>query len=179
MTIYEKYYAMNSALNTALIAQGVTCPIFKYGTVVKKGSGYPEVDGQPVKYPYIQTTFRVTKRQPNGSKTSGTLTDFEYSLNFFTAAAHERMNDAALFIPYETARELIVSPDFLIWSGIANVLNHEETPEFNFHGGLEVLQKGLIFNCQTVVSHVIDFTPKDTDIDENMEVVEGGINFED
>lgn len=178
MTIYEKYYAMNSALNTALIAQGVICPIFKYGTVVKKGTGYPEVDGQPISYPYIQTTFRVTKRQPNGSNASGTLINFEYILNFFTAAIHERMNDASLFVAYETARELIVSPDFLIWAGIANVLNHDETPEFNFHGGSEVLQKGLIFICQSVVSHVIDFTGKIVPVDEAMEVVEDSINFE-
>jgi hypothetical protein len=178
MTIYEKYYAMNAALNTALIAQGVTCPVFKYGSVVKKGNGYPDVDGQPVSYPYIQTTFRVTKRQPNGSSTSGTLIDFEYTLNFFTAAAHERMNDAVLFEPYEMARELIVNPDFLIWRGIANVLNHDETPEFNFRGGLEVLQKGLIFKCQSVVSHVIDYTPEEVDIDDAMETIENSINFE-
>ena len=178
MTIYEKYYAMNAALNTALIAQGVTCPVFKYGSVVKKGNGYPDVDGQPVSYPYIQTTFRVTKRQPNGSSTSGTLIDFEYTLNFFTAAAHERMNDATLFEPYEMARELIVNPDFLIWRGIANVLNHDETPEFNFRGGLEVLQKGLIFKCQCVVSHVIDYIPEEVDIDDAMEVIKDSINFE-
>jgi len=178
MTIYEKYYAMNAALNTALIARGVTCPVFKYGSVVKSGPGYPSVDGQPVSYPYIQTTFRVTKRQPNGTNASGTLIDFEYTLNFFTAARHERMNDAALFEPYETARELIVNPDFLIWRGIANVLNHDETPEFNFHGGLEVLQKGLIFNCQSVVSHVIDFIPEYVSTDDAMEVIEDSINFE-
>ena len=178
MTLYEKYYAMNKALNDALIAQSITCPIFKYGAVVKKGDGYPSLDGNPVKYPYIQTTYRVTKRQPNGSNASGTLIDFEYTLNFFTAAAHERLNDAALFGPYEAARELIVNPDFNIWSGIANVLGHEETPEFNFHGGLEILQKGLIFRCQSVVSHVIDFTPLEVEIEDAMEVVEGSIIFE-
>jgi hypothetical protein len=167
MNINEKYYAMNAALNTALINQRATCPVYKYGSVV-----------QPVKYPYIQTTFRVTKRQPNGSAQSGTLTDFDFYLNFFTAAKHERENDAALFIPYETARELITSPDYLIWSGIANVLNHDETPEFNFHGGLEVLQKGLIFKCQSVVSHVITDNTKYVTIDGAMEVVEGAINFE-
>ena len=167
MTIYEKYYAMNAALNTALAAQGITCPVYKYGTVA-----------QPAKYPYIQTIFRVTKRQPNGSSTSGTLTDFEYSLNFFTAAAHERNNDAALFTPYEVARELIVSPASLIWKDIANVLNHEETPEFNFHGGLEVLQKGLIFKCQSVVSAVISDKTKYVPVDDAMDVVEGAINFE-
>jgi hypothetical protein len=166
MTLYQKYYAMNAALNTALTDHGIVCPVYKYGTVA-----------QPVKYPYIQTTYRVTKRQPDGSVRSGTLVDFEYSLNFFTAAGHERSNDAALFIPYETARELIVSPDTLIWSGIANVLNHDETPEFNFNGGLEVLQKGLIFTCQTVVSHVLADTGTYVPINEAMEVVDGSINF--
>ena len=167
MTINEKYYAMNKALNDGLTGQGVICPVYKYGSVA-----------QPVKYPYIQTTFRVTKRQPNGSSISGTLIDFEFMLNFFTAAKHERENDAALFIPYETARELIVSPDYLIWSGIANVLNHDETPEFNFHGGLEVLQKGLIFKCQSVVSAVISDKTKYVPVDDAMDVVEGAINFE-
>jgi len=168
MTIYEKYYAMNAALSAALVAQGVTCPVYKYGSVPKLQN-----------YPYIQTTFRVTKRQPNASARSGTLTDFEYTLNFFTAAKHERENDAALFVPYETARELIVSPDHLVWAGIANVLNHDETPEFNFHGGLEVLQKGLLFNCQTVTSHVIHDSGTYVPVDEAMEVIEGSINFED
>jgi hypothetical protein len=168
MTLNEKYYAMNKALNTALIAQTIICPVYKYGTVA-----------QPVTYPYIQTFYRVTKRQPNGSVRSGTLIDFEYYMNFFTAAKHERSNDASLFIPYETARELIVSPDYLIWSRIANVLNHDETPEFNFKGGLEILMKGLIFKCQSVVSHVITDTGEYVwPIDSALEVVEGSINFE-
>jgi hypothetical protein len=167
MTINEKYYAMNTALNVALKNHNVQCPVFKYGTVAK-----------PATYPYIQTSYRVTKRQPNGSALSGTLIDFEYYMNFFTAAQNERLNDAALFIPYETARELIVSPDYLIWKGIANVLNHDESPEFNFRGGLEVLQKGLIFKCQSVVSHVIIDSGTFVDIENAMEVVENSLNYE-
>lgn len=167
MTLYEKYYAMNTALNTGLENQSVVCPVYKYGRVAK------DID-----YPYIQSTYRVISRQPNGSTASGTLTDFEYMLNFFTAAAHENTNDTALFIPYETARELIVSPEHLIWRNIANVLNHDETPEFNFKGGLEVIQKGLIFRCQTVVSHVIEDSGEYVSEDDAMEVVEDSINFE-
>ena len=166
MTLYEKYYAMNTALNTALIANDVACQVYKYGTVA-----------QPVKYPYMQSTYRVTKRQPNGSAISGTLIDFEYTLNFFTAAVNERSNDAALFLPYEIARELIVSPDILIWRSIANVLNHDETPEFNFTGGLEVIQKGLIFKCQSVVGYIIPDAGTYVPVNEAIEVVEGAINF--
>ena len=56
MTIYEKYYAMNKALNEFLIGNGYPCPVYKYGTV-------PE----GITYPYIQTTYRITKRQAYGS----------------------------------------------------------------------------------------------------------------
>lgn len=167
MTFNQKYYAMNTALNRAMTGKGLACPVYKYGVV-----------GQPAKYPYMQSTYRITKRQPNGSAGSGTLIDFEYILNFFTAAKNERENDVKLFIPYEAARELIVSPYLMVWAGIANVLNHDETPEFNFKGGLEIIQKGLIFKCQTVISHIISITGEIVDIDEAMEVVEDSINFE-
>ena len=181
MTLYEKYYAMNAALNVALIAQNIKCPVFKYGVVAPvapmAGSG-SEPSGGSIKYPYIQTTYRTIKRQPYGSDLSGTLTDFEYILNFFTAAGHERQNDSALFIPYETARELITNPALMIFSGIASVLEHDETPEFNFKGGLEIIQKGLVFKCQTVVTHVIEDTTTITTTDQILEVVESAMNFE-
>ena len=143
MTINEKYYAMNEALNKALVAQGVNVRVYKYGSVPKGGA-----------YPYFQSYFRVIKRQPFSSSTSGTLVDFEYALNFFTAKSSDEANDAALFEPYEIARELITSPESFIWDGIANILSHDETPEFSVKGGLEVLQRGLVFACQTVTSFV-------------------------
>ena len=166
MTINQKYYAMNSALIAGLANLSVVCPVYKYGTVP-----------QPTKYPYIQTSFRVKNRQPFGSATSGTLVTFEFYLNFFTAAGNEKSNDAALFIPYETARELITTPQTLIWSGIANVRDHEETPEFNFKGGLEVLMRGLIFDCQTVVSHVIADAGKKTTIDNSVDVANTSLTY--
>jgi len=143
MTIIEKYYAMNTALNRALAAQSVAARVYKYGTVPKGAS-----------YPYFQSAYRVTYRQPFASSISGVLTDFEYILNFFTAAASDELNDAKLFEPYEIARELITSPESFIWNGIATILSHDETPEFNFKGGLEVLQRGLVFACQTVTTFV-------------------------
>ena len=143
MTINEKYYAMNKALNEALRAKSVDARVYKYGTVPKGA-----------KYPYFQSAYRVTRRQPFATSVSGVLMGFEYTLNFFTAAAHDEANDAALFIPYETARELITSPESDIWKGIATVYSHEETPEFHFKGGLETLQRGLVFACETVTSFV-------------------------
>jgi len=143
-TIIEKYYAMNAALNRALASQSGTAPrVYKYGAVPKGAS-----------YPYFQSAYRVTYRQPFASSVSGVLTNFEYILNFFTAAPDDETNDARLFDPYEKARELITSPESFIWNGIATVLSHNETPEFKFKGGLEVLQRGLVFDCQTVTTFV-------------------------
>ena len=143
MTIIEKYYAMNSALNKALVAQGVNARVYKYG-VVPRGT----------QYPYFQSVYRVTRRQPYGSSTSGVLTNFEYILNFFTAPPSDEVNDAKLFEPYEIARELITSPESFIWKDVATVLSHDETPEFKFKGGLECLQRGLVFACETVTTFV-------------------------
>jgi hypothetical protein len=143
MTINEKYYAMNAALNKALVTQGQTARVYKYGTVPKGAA-----------YPYFQSTYRVTHRQPFASSTSGVLTGFDYSLNYFTAASSDESNDAALFEPYEIARELITSPESFIWDGIANILSHDETPDFSVKGGLEVLQRGLVFACETVTTFV-------------------------
>ena len=143
MTIIEKYYAMNKALNQALAAQGVNARAYKYGAVPKGAS-----------YPYFQSAYRVTYRQPFASSISGVLTGFEFILNFFTAAPSDEANDAKLFEPYEIARELITSPESFIWGGIATLLSHDETPEFRLKGGLEVLQCGLVFACQTVTTFV-------------------------
>ena len=167
MTIYEKYYAMNAAINLFLINRGYTAKAYKYGTV-------PE----GTHYPYFQTTTRIMNRQPHGSSDSGTITDFEYSMNYFTAAKNERENDAALFIPYEAVREAIVSPKMPLFDGICSVYKHDETPEFSFKGGLEVIQKGLVFTCQTVVTHIVVDEYTETTLDNAVAAASGDLNFE-
>lgn len=170
MTIIEKYYAMNKALNKALAAggSGPAVRVYKYGTVPKGAT-----------YPYFQSTYRVTYRQPYASSVSGVLTDFEYILNFFTAAPNDEANDAALFEPYEIARELITSPESFIWTGIATVLSHDETPEFNFKGGLEVLMRGLVFTCQTVTTFVSSLHGgEEITVDEVVDTIEKSLEYE-
>jgi hypothetical protein len=166
MTIEEKYYALNTALNVALKAKAINARVHKYG-IVPNGKTYP----------YFQSTYRVTNRQPYAKKSTGVLTDFEYVLNFYTAAASEETNDAYLFIPYQAARELITSPDSFIFNGIANVLKHNETPQFDFKGGLEVLQRGLIFECQTVTTFAIDIDGgTEVPIDDVIETIKISLN---
>jgi len=168
MTINEKYYAMNKALNKALVANSIVARVYKYGAVPKNGA-----------YPYFQSFYRVIYRQPFASKASGVLTGFEYMLNYFTAAASDEANDAKLFEPYEIARELITSPDSFIWDGIANVLSHDETPEFNYKGGLEVSQRGLVFACETVTTFVSTISGgKEVTTDEVVKTIEESLEYE-
>jgi hypothetical protein len=168
MTVNEKYYAMNDALNKALAARGVAARVYKYGAVPKVAH-----------YPYFQSSYRVTYRQPFASSVSGVLTDFEYNLNFFTAAACDEVNDAALFRPYEIARELITSPESFIWTDIANVLSHDETPEFSFKGGLEVMQRGLVFSCQAVATFVSNIHGgEEITIDEIVDTIKNALHEE-
>jgi hypothetical protein len=171
MTIIEKYYAMNKALNVALAANSITARVYKYGTVPKGAT-----------YPYFQSAYRVTRRQPFASSVSGVLLDFEYILNFFTAAPNDEANDSALFEPYEIARELITSPESFIWSGadvLVSVLSHDETPDFKVKGGLEVLQRGLVFACQTVTSFVSHMHGgEEVTVDNVVDTIEKSLEYE-
>lgn len=166
MTIAEKYYAMNEAINLFLKGESSTARVYKYGTVMDK---------KP--YPYFQSDYKVIDSQPFSTDESGRYTDFHYYLNFFTASKNERDNDAALFNVLEKAREAIGNPNKLILRNIASVLRIEQTPEFAFRGGLEVLQKGLILACRAVCSHVLSVSVSEATIDNAVGVAGGDLNY--
>lgn len=167
MTIAEKYYAMNAAINAFLSAAGEAARVFKYGTIADDKKNYP----------YFQSNYRVIDAQPFGTDESGTYTDFYFYLNFFTAAKNERDNDAALFMVFEKVREAIGNPNKLILQPVASVTRVEQTPEFNFRGGLEVLQRGLILTCRAVCSHVVADGVADATIDNAVQVAGGDLNY--
>ena len=167
MTIAEKYYAMNAAINAFLIAAGETARVFKYGTVAADNRVYP----------YFQSSYKVYDAQPFGTDESGTYTDFYFYLNFFTAAKNERDNDAALFTVFEKVREAIGNPNKLILQPIASVTRVEQTPEFNFRGGVEVLQRGLILTCRAVCSHVVADGVAEATIENAVQVAGGDLNY--
>lgn len=166
MTIAEKYYAMNAAIKSFLVDQDIDAGIYKYGRVV-----------EGVKYPYFQSDYRVTNAQPFPSKQSATYTEFDYFLNYFTAAKNENPNDAALFTTFEKVKEAIGNPYYLILQPIASVLRIEHTPEFHWKGGREVLQRGLILSCRTVCGNVLSEVAKQTTIENVVEVAEGALNY--
>lgn len=166
MTIAEKYYALNSAINIFLAGQGETARVFKYGRVT---------EGK--KYPYFQSDYKVIDAQPFSTNESGRYTDFYYYLNYFVAAKNEMSNDAALFNTLEKVREAVGNPNKIILQNVASVLRIELTPEFAFKGGLEVLQRGLIFTCRAVCTHVLSDNVSEATIDNVVEVVDGALNY--
>jgi hypothetical protein len=168
MTLIETYYAMNTAINKFF--QGQNMPkvrVHKYGTVVEEKKVYP----------YFQSAYRFKRGQPFGTTESGTLTDFEYILNFFTAAPIERENDAALYKEFDMVREAITNPYYFIWRDIANIMAWEPVPEFAFKSGVEVLQLGLKFDMQKVTSHVLANNAVDSTIDNSVEVATKKLEF--
>lgn len=169
MTIAQKFYAMNTAINEFLagLVPAQTAQVYKYGTVA---------DGKKP-YPYFQSDYKVTDSQPFSTDESGRYTDFTFFLNFFTAAANERSNDAALFNVFEQVREAIGNPNKLILQPIASVTKIEQTPEFNFKGGLAVLQRGLILTCRAVCSHVLSDDVNEATIQNAEEVATGDLNY--
>lgn len=167
MTIAEKFYAMNAAVQTFLNAQGHGTQIYKYGR-------RPDA----VKYPYFQSAYRVTSAQPFPTKESGRYTDFEYQLNFFTAAKNEDDNDAALFTVFEQVREAIGNPNYLILNPVAQVLKITDAPEFQYKGGLEVIQRGLIIACRSVCSNVLSDNTTTATIDNAVAVAAGDLRYE-
>lgn len=166
MTIAQKYYAMNAAIQAFLVSEDETAKIYKYGRVV-----------QGVRYPYFQSTYRVRDAQPFPSKQSGTYTDFDYFLNYFVAAKNEDSNDALLFTTFEKVKEAIGNPYYLILQPVASVLKIAHAPEFTFKGGLEVLQRGLILTCRTVCGNVLSEIAKQTTIENVVEVAEGALEY--
>jgi len=162
MTLAQTYYAMNAAVNLFLKAQGQgNVRVYKYGAVVEEKKTYP----------YFQSTYRFKSAlQPFGNTESGTLTDFEYILNFFTAATSERDNDAELFNVLEMVKEGITNLQYFIWRDIANIMSWDRTPEFSYKSGVEVLQSGLVFQMQKITSHVLADIAVDSTIDNSVEV---------
>lgn len=105
LTLLQRYYAINRALNAYLVAQGVNCPIIKHG--IDPATLKATSKAQTTVYPYMQSFLLNPKPTAWTSQTSGILTTFEYQLSFFTAPQDEFANDATLFTPFEVAKNAL------------------------------------------------------------------------
>ena len=170
MTLMQKYYAINSALNSYLISHGISCPVIKYG--VDPATLVDETGPSPFSaYPYIQTYISNVTQQPWTSKEAGLFTTFDFQLSFFTAPDDEFINDADFFIPFEAAklaftdinaRALQITDESGNSVMIADILSLRHHYEFDLVSGSPVPAAFLIAKMRTVCSYAIE-TPDATD----------------
>lgn len=99
LTLHQRYYGINRALSSYLIDKGISCPIIKFGIdpATLKDRSKPQAG---FSYPYLQTFILNQKPVAFTSLESGTLTEFDFQVSFFTAPKDEYGNDADYFLPF-------------------------------------------------------------------------------
>lgn len=162
MTLIQKFYAINTALNLFLRGQGVRCQVIKYG-VDPATTKVTSNDQTSSRYPYMQTWIPDPPR-PNAwtSRESGIYTRFKFQLNFYTAPEFEFENDALLYTPFNLARIafsdvamrvlMMTDPEGNTFS-IADVLKVHEPISFKMTSGSPVIQSVLLVEMATVCAY--------------------------
>lgn len=99
LTLQQRYYGINRALSSYLIDKGISCPIIKYGIdpATLKDRSNPSAG---FSYPYLQTFIPNQNPVAFTSLDSGTLTEFDFQVSFFTAPEDEFGNDEDYFLPF-------------------------------------------------------------------------------
>jgi hypothetical protein len=103
LTIMQRYYAINQAIDSYLISKDIFCPVIKYG--IDPATLKPKWKGKQYdRFPYLQTFISNVKPQAWTSYYSGTLTDFDFQISFFTSPDNEFINDVNFFKPFEAVK---------------------------------------------------------------------------
>lgn len=166
MTLNQKYYAINTAVNNYLSSKGIQCRVIKYGidpATLKTDSN----NNAQVKYPYMQSYINNPKEQPWTSEKLGILTDFEYQLSFFTGVRSEKTNDALFFYPFEVAKNVLGDVALNILDGIADIKSKEGPYKFDIKSGQAVPSAIMIYRMRAVCSYEAIIPPagRSTNID--------------
>lgn len=175
MTLEEKYYAINAALNAWFETQEVRCPVVKFGVdpATLKASVRDQTNSR---YPYFQSFLMNPQPQAWTSSAAGVYTRFEYQLSFYTSPDNEFTNDAALWLPFNLARialsdvslgVLSVDSNAAVAVTIADLLRVREERSFSMVSGAPVPRGVLIAEMAAVCSYPIS-TPdpgRSTDLD--------------
>jgi len=152
VNVTEKYYAINTALNTYLKSKGITCPVLKYG-IDPAAAKANKKDNVTNKYPYMQSYFSNIKETSWTSELNGIYTTFDYQISFFTAPDTEYTNDAKLFYPFEVAKNAMGDVQLNLLSGIASILRKKGHYESGMKSGQLVPAAFIIYSMATVCSY--------------------------
>jgi len=103
LTLMQRYYAINQAIDSYLISKDIFCPVIKYG--IDPATLKPEWKGRAYdRFPYIQTYISNVKAQQWTSYQAGMLTEWDFQVSFFTAPPSEFVNDTVFFKPFEAVK---------------------------------------------------------------------------
>jgi len=115
LTLKQRYYGINKAIIDYLALNNIDCKVLKYG--IDPATLKDQSKDQNVSiYPFIRTHLRNPKPVAWTTKESGTMTEFDFHVSFFTSPEDEFLNDENLFIPFEVVKNAFSDIDLKLFS---------------------------------------------------------------
>lgn len=154
MTLNEVYYEINRRLSQYLTAQGVNnTPLYQSGVdPAMLHAAAPSTEKAALNY--LQTSITNIQTQSWTSRRAGTRTLFDFQLAFYTAKTDELKNRAALFYPFEIAKNAMSDVDVALLRGVATVMSTSATQEFAEIAGISSPRAVVIYRMIAVTSYV-------------------------
>lgn len=183
LTLQERYYKINEALNNFFESQSLDCRVLKYG--IDPATTKDNTNLQEKKYPYFQSFLLNPKPQSWTDQQSGTYYEFEYQLSFFTSPRNETEDDIDEMRPFEIARIALcdidldllrIDPDDPSSGTYATVLDVKTPLSFKMVSGAVVPSGVLLVKMAAVVSYPITLpvVGDATNIDNAIVITENG-----
>lgn len=176
MTLAQVYYALNTAVNEFLKAQGETARLYAFGI----NPAQQKANTERPKYPYFQSHYPTNiERPPHTTRQSAVITWFDYQLNFYTAPENEQYDAAALITLYEKVMNAIQDTRVQIWRDVASLQRITGPVDTAFTGGSVKISFATVFRLAAVCSYVLEVPPYiPSSIDSVTAVINGALSGE-
>lgn len=184
LTLMERYYAINQAINSYLVSKNIFCPVIKYGidpATIKPTWKNTQYD----RFPYIQTFISNVRPVAWTSYFKGTLTDFDFQISFFTSPTDETINDSVFFKPFEAVKNALSNINLKLLqtvdqagniTTIADLRSMVYHKDFYMKSGSPVPSAFLICKMRAVCGYGNDLAEPDPTISTD---IDNSINFND
>lgn len=162
LTLKQRYYGINAALNSYLVSKGQQCKVLKYG--IDRATLKNSTSNQTDKYPYLQTYVNNAKPVSWTNYENGVLTDFDFQISFFTSPATEFEKDDKLFEPFYIATNALSDARLKLLqttiganvTTLADLISVRYTEEFGIVSGAPVPSAIFIAKMRAVCGYVPD-----------------------
>lgn len=152
MTLNQRYYAVNTAINTYLQSKGIDARVIKYG-IDPATLANQSLSTAKTKYPYFQSYITNVQEQPWTTETTGIFTDFDYQLSYFAGPQSEKINDTKYFYPFEVVKNVLGDINLNILDGIADIRSKEGPYKFEVKSGQPVASAIMIYKMRAQCSY--------------------------